>query len=95
MVESKNVKVECPCCQASLLVNTRTGLVLHSEKKKLDYSFENAVQDVEDRKQKAAELFDKAFVDEKKRQQGLEEKFREALKSKDELDDPIRPWDLD
>ena len=64
-------------------------------KKKLDYSFENAVQDVEDRKQKAAELFDKAFVDEKKRQQGLEEKFREALKSKDEFDDPIRPWDLD
>lgn len=95
MAESNNVTIECPCCQASLLVNTKTGMVLQSEKRKPDYSFENAVQTIKERKEKAAELFDQAFVTEKERQQGLEGKFREALKSKDELEDPTRPWDLD
>lgn len=69
--------------------------MLHSEDKKSGYSFEKALEQVQERKAKADELFDKAFQEEKKRQSNLEEKFREALKSKDELDEPSRPWDLD
>lgn len=93
--EGAKIEVICPCCQAKLLVEPKSGLVLHSEEKKSGYSFEKALEEVQSRKEQADELFQKAFQDEKRRQQSLEEKFREALKSKDELDEPARPWDMD
>lgn len=89
------IEVMCPCCQATLTVDPKTGLVLHSEEKKMGYSFEQALEEVKTRKEKADERFNKAFLDEKRRHEALEEKFREALESKDELDEPARPWDID
>ena len=95
MGKQGRIEVICPCCQATLTVDPKTGLVLHSEGKKTGYSFEQALEQVKARKEKADELFDKAFLDEKRRHEALEEKFREALKSKDELDEPAKPWDMD
>ncbi|UCF37355.1 MAG: 2-nitropropane dioxygenase [Acidobacteriota bacterium] len=90
------VNVVCPCCQASLVLDRKTGLVIHSEKKKLDYSLDDALKEEESRRKKSDELFAKAFEDEKARQQNLEAKFQEALDSKDELDEPVRrPWDFE
>ena len=89
------VEVVCPCCQATLLVDSKTGLVLHSREKKSDYSFEKGLEEVKRRSEKSEELFEEAFQQEHQRQQGLEEKFRQALNSKDELDEPPRLWDLD
>ena len=85
----------CPSCQANLTVDPKTGLVLHAEGKKPDYSFDEALDQLQSRKDKSEELFQKAFLDEEKRKQNLEEKFQEALNSKDELDEPLHPLELD
>ncbi len=90
------LNVQCPCCQARLVIDPKTGLVLHSQTTKPDYSFEEALRREQERKAKSDQLFAEAFANEKKRQSSLEEKFEEALRSKDELDaPPPRPWDLD
>lgn len=92
---SDRIKVVCPLCNASMVVDPKTGLVIHSEGKKSGYSFEDALDQVQIRKEKSDELFQKAFQDEKERQKGLEDKFKEALESKDELDEPPNPWEMD
>jgi hypothetical protein len=89
------LKVECPECGCRLLVDAKTGLVIRGESKKPDYSFESALEKVAERKSKADQLFSQAMDDEKRRHSSLEDKFREALRSKDELEDPKRLWDLD
>lgn len=77
-------------------MDARTGLVLHSDHKKSDLTFEEALKREKTRKEKSDELFDKAFSEEQQRKSSLEDKFQEALSSKDELDEPPpRPWDLD
>lgn len=91
----RRIEIVCPHCQATLLLDPKTGLVLHSEEKKVDYSLEKGLKEVKARKEKADQLFEKAFRDERRRHDSLEEKFREALESKDELDEPVRPWDID
>lgn len=93
--EDKKVNVVCPCCQATLVVEPTTGMVLKSQAKRPDYSLEEALQKEKRRKDKADEMFAKVINDEKRRHASLEEKFRKALDSKDELDDPVRPWDFD
>lgn len=96
MSDGKRVEVVCPCCQSTLLVDPRTGLVLHSSHKKENVSLEDAFAREQTRKEKSDEMFQKVFHDEERRQSSLEEKFKEALDSKDELDEPPpRPWDLD
>ena len=87
--------VECPDCGCRLLVDSKTGLVIRSEHKKTDYSFESALDKIADRKSKADQIFNQAMDDEKRRHASLEDKFQEALRSKDELEDPKRLWDLD
>lgn len=89
------IEVVCPRCQATLLVDPKTGLVLHSDEKKTDYSLEKGLKEVKARKEKADELFEKAFQDERRRHDSLEDKFQEALESQDELDEPVKPWDID
>lgn len=95
MAASGRIKVLCPCCQTTLLVDSATGLVLNKSSKKPDYSFEEALEQVKVRKEKTDELFAKAFDAEKRRHETLEKKFQQALESKDELEDPVRPLDLD
>ncbi len=89
------IQVVCPSCQAKLAVDPKTGLVLHTEGKKSDLTFEESLEQVHSRKEKSEELFQKAFLDEEQRKEGLEQKFREALNSKDELDEPPSPWERD
>lgn len=89
------LKVGCPECGCRIVVDAKTGLVIQSERKKQDYSFESALEAITDRKAKADQLFSEAVDEEKRRHATLEEKFKEALRSKDELEDPKRLWDLD
>lgn len=95
MANKKHLIVICPCCQAELRLDPDTGLVLNSQAKKPDYSFEGALQREADRKSKADQVFADAFRKEQDRHSTLQEKFRKALESKDELDDPDRPFDFD
>lgn len=95
-MEKKRLEVTCPCCQSRLVVDVATGLVIHSDAKRAGYSFDDALRNEKERKSKSDEIFAKAFAEEKKRQSTLEAKFEEALRSKDELDEPPpRPLDLD
>ncbi len=93
--EKKRVEVTCPDCQATLTIEPSTGLVIHSETHKVDYSLEEAVQQEQARKGQADEMFARAFKDEEERHQSLKEKFKKALEARDELDDPARPFDYD
>ncbi len=91
----ERIKVRCPCCEATLVVDPATGLVLNTARKKVDFSLDQAVQRQKEFRSKADELFQKAFDKEKDRTTLLEKKFQEALESKEELPDPERPFDLD
>ena len=93
--KENNIEVMCPSCQTTLLVDTKTGLVLRSSEKRSDYTLETGLAQFQDRKRKSDELFNRAFENEKQRQQSLEDKFKQALESKDELDEPQRPWEFD
>lgn len=97
MSESKKrLEITCPCCAARLVVDAETGLVLHKEGKKPDLSFEEALEKEKSRKARSDDMFRKAFDQERQRHSALNKKFEEALRSKDELDDPgPRPWDYD
>ncbi len=95
-MKRSRLEVTCPCCQAKLIVDSATGLVVHADAKKTTYSFDDAVKKEQERKSRSEELFARAVQDEKKRQSSLEERFNEALRSKDELDEPPpRPFDFD
>lgn len=89
------IQVVCPSCQSNLTVDPRTGLVVHAEGKKADYTFDEALDQLQSRKEKSDELFQQAFQDEEARKQNLEDKFKEALDSKEELDEPHHPLEWD
>ncbi len=91
----EKLEIVCPCCQTTLTVDAKTGMILHAKEKKSAYSFEDALQQVNKRKEMADDLFNKAVTDEKRRRDTLEEKFRQALDMKDELEEPTRPFDLE
>ena len=92
---SDRINVVCPLCDATMVVDPKTGLVIHSQAKKSGFSFEDGLAQVQARKEKSDELFQKAFQTEQSRQEGLEGKFQEALESQDELDEPPKPWEMD
>ena len=94
--KTENLTVRCPCCEAVLTVQATSGEVLFTEKpKKKGVSFEDALQQVHRDKETADDRFRDAFAKEESRMKTVEEKFQEALKRKDELEEPIRPLDWD
>lgn len=91
-----HLQVQCPCCEATLTIDGKTGEILFSEKpKKKTLSFEDALLQVKKEKETADDRFRKAFAKEESRMKTVEDKFEEALKHADELEEPIRPLDYD
>ena len=94
--ESKRLQVRCPCCESLLTVDSSNGNILFTEKpRKKGLSFEDAINDLHKEKETADDRFRDAFDRENSRLQSIEGKFQEALKRKDELEDPINPLDFD
>src|SRR5262245_35951955 len=94
--KQSNLRVQCTCCEAVLTVERTTGEVLFTEKpKKKGVSFEDALLQVQRDKETAEDRFREAFTREETRMKSVEGKFEEALKRKDELEEPIRPLDYD
>jgi len=94
--DKKSVQVKCPCCDATLTVDSSSGNVLFTEKpRKKGLSFEDAIQDLQREKETADDRFKDAFEKESTRLKSIEGKFQEALKRKDELDDAVNPLDFD
>ena len=92
----KNLQVRCTCCDALLTVDSASGDVLFTDKpRKKEMSLEEAIKDLHREKETADDRFRDAFEKENSRLKSIEGKFQEALKRKDELEEPIRPLDWD
>jgi DNA-binding ferritin-like protein len=98
MDEPARFTLICPCCDATLTVDSQTGaLISHEEKAKPVASFEEMAKDLERQKQVRESIFSQELGSLKDRERLLEEKFREALKRADkDKDKPYRnPLDMD
>jgi hypothetical protein len=94
--KTDRLEIRCTCCDALMTVDRATGDVLFTEKpKKQSLNFEEALSKLQSDKDTADDRFADAFEKEKARLRAVEGKFEEALKRKDELEDPIRPLDYD
>ena len=94
--KNSNLRVRCTCCDAVLTVDRQSGEVVFTEKpKKKMVSFEDALLKVKEEQETAGDRFRDAFQKEEGRMKLVDQKFEEALKRKDELEEPIRPLDLD
>lgn len=88
----------CPCCEATLTIDSETGALLaHEAKKKVIGSFEDLKSDLNKQKEHRENIFAQEMSSMKDRERLLEEKFKEALKRADtDSGTPYRnPLDLD
>lgn len=98
MTQTPSWTILCPCCEATLVIDARTGAIIsHQEKAKPLASFEEMAKDLERQKQTRDQLFAQELGSHKDRERLLEEKFREAMKRADkDKDKPyINPLDID
>jgi hypothetical protein len=94
--KKSTIDVLCTCCGAVLTADRATGEVVFTKKPdKKAFSFEEQMLRVQQEKETAEDRFRDAFQKEEGRKALVDKKFEEALKRKDELEDPIRPLDLD
>ena len=89
--------VTCPCCDASLTIDSQTGALLaHEEKKKAHGSFEHLQGELSKQKEMREQIFAQEMSSMKDRERLLEEKFKEAMKRAHKDTTPFRnPLDLD
>lgn len=96
---AKNFEIQCPCCDALIVVDRVSGeVLLHKAKetKGPGGSLESMVQNLEAQKSEAAKRFDRNIESQKDRARILEEKFREALQRAEKSDvKPVNPMDWD
>jgi hypothetical protein len=88
----------CPCCEATMTIDSQTGAILsHEEKKKVTGSFEDLAGELNKQKVIREQLFAQEMSSMKDRERLLDEKFKEALKRADtDSDQPFKnPLDLD
>ncbi|HEX5706316.1 MAG TPA: hypothetical protein VFX96_03415 [Pyrinomonadaceae bacterium] len=98
MSDSTNWTVICPCCEATIVVDAQTGIIIsHQEKAKPLASFEEMAKEMERQKQTRDQVFSQELGSQKDRERLLEEKFREAFKraEKDKDKPYINPLDID
>ena len=95
---AENLKIICPCCNATLTVHPSTGAILAHEKppKGPAKSFEQAFSDEKKRREEAEDRFAQSVKEHENREEILEKKFKEAFK-KAEKDNkpPPHPFDFE
>jgi len=94
---SKKLKITCPCCDAALHIDQKTGDVLWKEEKKKEYSsLSDMVKGLNAQQRENEATFNRQNVLQKDRSRLLDEKFKEAKKHVDKSDTkPLRDFDLD
>ena len=98
MADTSRFTIICPCCEATLQIDSGTGALLaHEEKQKPLASFEGLVKDLDKQKQTREQLFAQEMSSMKDRERLLEEKFKEAMKRAEKDKDKVykNPLDLD
>lgn len=95
---AKNFEIQCPCCDATIVIDRLSGeVLLHKAKEvRTTGSLESMVAGLESQKSEAAKRFDKQLESQKDRARILEEKFKEALQRAEKSDDTyVNPMDMD
>lgn len=102
MSENRTFRLTCPECSADLVVDATTGEILYHKPAKRapaqGKSFDGLMQDLDEGKARAEEIFERERAAMKDRDRLLEERFKEAMRRAEDLDDdnpPLRPFDLD
>jgi sulfate adenylyltransferase subunit 1 (EFTu-like GTPase family) len=91
------LEILCPCCEATISVDAKSGQVLwHKEKPAPVKSLDAMLSQLEAKKSETARRFEKEMEAQKDRSRILDMKFKEALKEAEKSDrKPINPMDLD
>jgi hypothetical protein len=98
MADMSRFTIICPCCEATLTVDSETGVIIsHEEKAKPIASFDEMVKGLDKQKQMREQIFAQELSSMKNRDRILEEKFQEAMKrAEKDKDKPYRnPMDID
>jgi hypothetical protein len=76
------IELNCPCCEAKLVVDSATGEILSAERPRVDptKTFDTALKDVQTGEQRRNEAFHKAFDRTQRLDDLLNKKFEEAKK---------------
>ena len=93
------IEVRCPCCQATLVIDTNLGRVVsHHEPERGDKpELSEAARILAAEAARREALFEQSFNAEKNRDDALTRRFEEALKQahKEPITKPTRDFDLD
>jgi hypothetical protein len=93
VAETKSWTVICPCCEAAIVVDAQTGVIIsHEEKAKPLASFEEMAKEMENRKKLREQVFSQELGSVKDRERLLEEKFKEAMKRAEKDKDKDAPY---
>lgn len=98
---NETVKLTCPCCQATLVVDRDTMAILYTDEhreKAGGTSFNQALEELKAKEQKKNSLFQQAMAEEKQRRALLGKKFEQLQKKAAEEPNaplPPRPFELD
>jgi len=92
-----NLQIQCPCCSTKLTIDRATADILHEERpKKTEATWDMAVRADKTKQAAAEEMFAKGMDRERRADEILDKKFKEALKRADKSDTPPpRIFDLD
>jgi hypothetical protein len=93
----KVLKINCPCCESKLHVDSKTGEVIWKDEKKKELSsLTDMVKGLDAQKKEQDTLFKKQSELQKERSRLLDEKFKESQKHVDKSGDkPLRDFDFD
>jgi len=93
------IEVECPCCQAMLVIDTNLGRVVsHREPERADKpELSEASRILAEQAKRRDALFEQSVEAEKTRGDALARRFEEALRQAKEepVTKPMRDFDLD
>jgi hypothetical protein len=93
------IEVQCPCCQASLVIDTNLRRVVrHHEAERSDKpELTDAARILADEAARREALFEQSFHAEQNRDDALTRRFEEALKQakQEPITKPMRDFDLD
>ena len=93
MADTTRFTIICPCCEATLEVDSHTGaLISHQEKAKPVASFDEMVKGLDKQKQVREQIFSQEMNSMKNRDRILEEKFQDAMKRAEKDKDKGKPY---
>ncbi|HEY8185540.1 MAG TPA: hypothetical protein VIF64_05700 [Pyrinomonadaceae bacterium] len=93
MGDTNRFTIICPCCEATLVVDSHTGaLISHEEKAKPLASFDEMVKGLGKQKEVREQIFAQELNSMKNRERILEEKFQEAMKRAEKDKDKDKPY---